>query len=97
MTKEEFKELKRGSVITQNSRYFIVWDRIDDTFIDTQDLSDIGKKREFGFEHSNINYNYSDIVVDKKILDAIDEWLKIENSDCEPYSFITGYCKAKEE
>ena len=94
MTEEEFKKLKKGSVITQNSKYFIVLDRIDDTFIDTQELSDIGKENEFGYEHSNINYNYSNIVIDEKILDAIDEWLKFDDSDYEPYSFIAGYRKA---
>lgn len=96
MNKEDFKYLKRGIVLTQRSQYFIVCDKIDDTFIDTQELSDIGKKHEFGFNHSNLNYKYSEIVTDEKVLNAIDEWLKIENSDYEPYSFIAGYCIAKE-
>ena len=95
MTKESFNSLKKGDIISQNNQYYIVFEPIDEIFIDTQNLSDIGNKNEFGFIHSNINYKYAEIVTDKNVINAIQEWLNYD--DCEPYSFILGYCKAKDE
>ena len=92
MTKESFNSLKKGDIISQNNQYYIVFEPIDEIFIDTQNLSDIGNKNEFGFIHSNINYKYAEIVIDKNVINAIQEWLNYD--DCEPYSFILGYCKA---
>lgn len=92
MTKESFNSLKKGDIISQNNQYYIVFEPIDEIFIDTQNLSDIDNKNEFGFIHSNINYKYAEIVTDKNVLNAIQEWLNYD--DYEPYSFILGYCKA---
>lgn len=97
MTKEEYNNLKRGDVITQNSQYFIVFDIFDNEFIDTQELNDIGVENEFGYTHTNINYKFSELVKDANVVKAIQIWLNKREEILEPYSFIEGYCKVIEE
>lgn len=95
MTEQEYQSLKNGDIVTQNSQYFLVCENIEDGFIDTEELSDIGKKSEFGFNHTNINYQYADIVYNQHIINAINSWLEC-NEEYEPYSYIKGFIDALE-
>lgn len=97
MTKEEFENLKYGSVVELNRNYYIVFEQIDDQFIDTQCLKDVGRIDTIGHTHTKIIYEFANVVTDNHILDAINEWLKFEHGEYDPYSYIAGYCKAKEK
>ena len=95
MTENEYSSLKKGDIVTKGEQYFVVFDTFDDNFIDTQELGDIGKENEFGFTHTNLNFNYTEIVSDTDVITAINKWLELDSSDVEPYSFIVGFKSAK--